>query len=89
MPRNVEIKAKVENLEELKKLAAELSKSSGDLLEQQDTFFQSTHGRLKLRIIKVNFISSYMLFRTHSLKVNICDLIFIVHMSMGLSTFQD
>ncbi|ROT75248.1 hypothetical protein C7M84_006200 [Penaeus vannamei] len=52
MPRNIEIKACVRNLAELKKIASELSKSSGTTLHQEDTFFNSPQGRLKLRIIK-------------------------------------
>lgn len=54
MPRNIEIKACVRNLAELKKIASELSKSSGTTLHQEDTFFNSPQGRLKLRIIKVS-----------------------------------
>ncbi|XP_013403217.1 uncharacterized protein LOC106168620 [Lingula anatina] len=48
MPTNVEIKAKVANLEELKSKAASLSDSS-DVLVQEDTFFVTSNGRLKLR----------------------------------------
>jgi adenylate cyclase class IV len=53
MPRNVEIKARVENLDEVKQLAKKLSGEDGTLIEQEDTFFNSPQGYLKLREIKV------------------------------------
>ncbi|XP_064079866.1 adenylate cyclase CyaB-like [Macrobrachium nipponense] len=52
MPRNVEIKARVNDVKELHKRAAELSSSEGTVLEQEDTFYNSPQGRLKLRVIK-------------------------------------
>ena len=58
MPRNVEIKAHVRNVEDLHTRAKALSKSEGEVLHQEDTFYNSPQGRLKLRVIKV---SSYVL----------------------------
>ena len=52
MPRNVEIKARVVDLKNLKRVAAELSESDGTLLVQEDTFFRVPNGRLKLRETK-------------------------------------
>lgn len=54
MPRNIEIKAYVKDLANVKKIAAELSgdKSGGKLLVQRDTFFNVSQGRLKLRILQ-------------------------------------
>lgn len=53
MPRNTEIKAQVRDVAKLHEVAADLSQSNGEVLEQEDTFFNSQQGRLKLRIIKV------------------------------------
>lgn len=53
MPRNIEIKARVKDLEKIKNLAKSLSGSSGVLIEQEDTFFNAPNGRLKLRELKV------------------------------------
>jgi adenylate cyclase class IV len=55
MPRNVEVKAKVHNKEELVNLAQKLCKEEGTVVEQDDTFFVTEKGRLKLRIFKVVF----------------------------------
>ncbi|KAG7161315.1 adenylate cyclase CyaB-like [Homarus americanus] len=52
MPRNIEIKARVKNLVQLHQLAAQLSNSEGVVLHQEDTFFNSPKGRLKLRVLK-------------------------------------
>ncbi|KAG9331405.1 hypothetical protein JZ751_019295 [Albula glossodonta] len=49
MPSNVEIKAAVRNLQLLTQRAKELSKSTGTLIRQHDTFFNVQKGRLKLR----------------------------------------
>ena len=51
--RNVEIKAKVSDLTKLLKTASELSASAGELIVQEDTFFNATKGRLKLRKLQV------------------------------------
>ena len=49
MPRTVEIKARVRDLDEVRRLASELSQSGGDVIQQRDIFFNSNSGRLKLR----------------------------------------
>ncbi|XP_066965018.1 uncharacterized protein [Macrobrachium rosenbergii] len=60
MPRNVEIKARVNNVKELHKRAAELSSSEGSVLEQEDTFYNSPQGRLKLRVIKIECTNGFL-----------------------------
>lgn len=57
MPRNVEIKAVIENFETFLKKAVELSGSSGQTFEQVDTFFEVPNGRLKFRLQEVINIS--------------------------------
>ncbi|XP_041365704.1 uncharacterized protein LOC121380794 [Gigantopelta aegis] len=52
MPRNVEIKARMSDQTFLVNQAAELSSSDGCLIVQEDTFFNTPEGRLKLRQIK-------------------------------------
>jgi adenylate cyclase len=49
MGRNVEIKARVDDLEALRQRVEGLADSGPSTVEQQDTFFCSRHGRLKLR----------------------------------------
>ncbi|KAJ7329393.1 hypothetical protein JRQ81_015567 [Phrynocephalus forsythii] len=49
MPANVEIKARVRDLDQLTSNAERLSGLPGSLLLQTDTFFSVPHGRLKLR----------------------------------------
>ncbi|XP_068163218.1 adenylate cyclase CyaB-like [Antennarius striatus] len=49
MPSNVEIKAKVSDRMRLAEKAAQLSQSEGTIIRQQDTFFNCSRGRLKLR----------------------------------------
>ena len=51
MPCNVEIKARVRDLEDLERRATEASGGSGELLQQHDVFFHSPRGRLKLRLV--------------------------------------
>jgi adenylate cyclase class IV len=51
MPVNIEIKARVSNPLRLHTLAAALSDDSGTLLQQDDTFFHTLQGRLKLRTL--------------------------------------
>ena len=53
MSRNVEVKAKVHDINSLLKKAVELCKMEAILIEQSDTFFQTIKGRLKLREFKV------------------------------------
>ena len=49
MKRNVEIKAKVADLDALERRAQVLADEGPVVLEQEDTFFHSSRGRLKLR----------------------------------------
>jgi adenylate cyclase class IV len=51
MPVNVEIKAKARDFAQLQALAATLSGTPGTLLYQEDTFFDTPRGRLKLRVL--------------------------------------
>ena len=54
MPTNIEIKAVVRDFDKINKLAKELSKSSGTILNQHDVFYNTIQGRLKYRKIKVS-----------------------------------
>ncbi|WMD19549.1 class IV adenylate cyclase [Achromobacter seleniivolatilans] len=49
MARNVEIKAQVDSLAAIEPLAAAMSGQEPVVIEQDDTFFACTHGRMKLR----------------------------------------
>ncbi|OCT89332.1 uncharacterized protein LOC108711265 isoform X1 [Xenopus laevis] len=49
MPRNVEIKARVRDWERTLQECCNQSKTAGELIKQRDVFFNSSHGRLKLR----------------------------------------
>ena len=51
MPTNVEIKARVHDLAALAALARRLSDAPPENFHQRDTFFECSHGRLKLREI--------------------------------------
>lgn len=51
MPTNVELKARARNLAKLIETAARLSDSPPVRLDQDDTFFATPAGRLKLRVI--------------------------------------
>lgn len=50
MPSNIEIKAKVKKLDSLRRLAGNIATEPSQTLNQEDVFFQSNKGRLKLRI---------------------------------------
>ncbi len=50
MPRNVEIKARVQSMDAVRARAAALSDASAVVLDQEDTFFNVPEGRLKLRV---------------------------------------
>ncbi len=50
MPRNVEIKARVRDMNAVRVRAAALSDAPAVVLEQEDTFFNVPDGRLKLRV---------------------------------------
>ena len=49
MNRNVEIKARVSDLAAVRRRTEELADEGPTVLEQEDTFFACSHGRLKLR----------------------------------------
>lgn len=50
MPRNIEIKARVDDPEALRRLVEEVADSGPVLVRQSDTFFNCPRGRLKLRV---------------------------------------
>ncbi|MEW5826989.1 MAG: class IV adenylate cyclase [Candidatus Bipolaricaulota bacterium] len=50
MPRNVEIKARVRDLASVRERAQRLAGAPGGVLIQEDTFYRSADGRLKLRV---------------------------------------
>jgi len=62
MNRNVEIKARVSDVDKLLAKAKELSNSTGTVLNQEDTFFIVPHGRLKLRQIQEKSSESELIF---------------------------
>ncbi len=49
MPRNIEIKARIDSIEALLPRARAVAGSEPELIVQDDTFFNVPHGRLKLR----------------------------------------
>ena len=49
MPRNVEIKARIENIENLEAKVVEIADGEPTEIVQDDTFFKCANGRLKLR----------------------------------------
>jgi predicted adenylyl cyclase CyaB len=51
MKRNVEIKARAADPAGIRRRAGELAGGPPEILEQDDTFFQCDHGRLKLRVL--------------------------------------
>ena len=51
MPSNIEIKARARNFEELKSRAESLSDTPVQIIPQEDTFFNTPQGRLKLRVL--------------------------------------
>jgi predicted adenylyl cyclase CyaB len=52
MPANIEIKARTEKSDELRKRLSVLSGAPPEILLQEDTFFHSPNGRLKLRVLQ-------------------------------------
>lgn len=50
MAKNVEIKARLDKIEIQRSLAASLSDSPVTIIEQEDVFFRTLRGRLKLRL---------------------------------------
>ncbi len=49
MARNIEIKARIDSISALEPQVAALAQHGPELIEQDDTFFNCPHGRLKLR----------------------------------------
>jgi adenylate cyclase len=49
MPANIEIKARARNFDDLRQRAEGLSDTPAQVIPQEDTFFYTTKGRLKLR----------------------------------------
>jgi predicted adenylyl cyclase CyaB len=49
MPSNIEIKARARNFDEMKARAEKLSNLPDQVIPQEDIFFNTPHGRLKLR----------------------------------------
>jgi predicted adenylyl cyclase CyaB len=54
LPSNIEIKARVQNFDEIRRRAEDLSGSPVEVIPQEDTFFNTPHGRLKLRLLAEN-----------------------------------
>ncbi|WP_282608057.1 class IV adenylate cyclase [Pelagibius sp. Alg239-R121] len=54
MARNVEVKARVRDFGKVRQRAAELSGGLPEIIEQEDVFFQTRQGRLKLRRLAQN-----------------------------------
>jgi adenylate cyclase class IV len=55
MPTNIEIKAQVGDLADLRKRAEGLSDTPVQIIPQEDTFFNTPNGRLKLRLLTPEF----------------------------------
>ena len=51
MPSNIEIKARVQNFEEIRRRSEQLSDIPVEVIPQEDIFFNTSQGRLKLRIL--------------------------------------
>ena len=51
MPSNIEIKARVRDFDEIRRRAEEVSDTPLQIIHQEDTFFITEKGRLKLRVL--------------------------------------
>lgn len=51
MPSNIEIKAHVRDFDAIRRRAEKLSNTPVEVIPQVDTFFNTPHGRLKLRVL--------------------------------------
>lgn len=51
MPSNIEIKARVADMQRLRSTTMQLAPEPGQLIHQEDVFFPAASGRLKLRIL--------------------------------------
>jgi predicted adenylyl cyclase CyaB len=54
MPSNIEIKARARDFEEIRHRAESLSDTPVEVISQEDTFFNTEKGRLKLRLLELN-----------------------------------
>lgn len=54
MPANIEIKARARNFDEIRRRAEVLSDTPVNVIPQEDIFFNTPQGRLKLRILAAN-----------------------------------
>jgi predicted adenylyl cyclase CyaB len=54
MPLNIEIKARARDFEEIRRRAESLSNTPVEVIRQEDTFFNTEKGRLKLRVLALN-----------------------------------
>jgi predicted adenylyl cyclase CyaB len=54
MPSNIELKAYARNFDEIRRRAEVLSDSPVEIILQEDTFFHTSQGRLKLRVLSAN-----------------------------------
>jgi len=55
MPRNIEVKARVANLDDLQHRLEAISDTPLEIIPQEDTFFLVPDGRLKLRVIAPDY----------------------------------
>ncbi len=51
MPSNIEIKVRVRDFNEIRRRAEELSNTPVEIIPQEDIFFKTPKGRLKLRVL--------------------------------------
>ena len=54
MPSNIEIKARARNFAQIRSRAEKLSDTPVEVISQEDIFFHTPQGRLKLRILAAN-----------------------------------
>ena len=54
MPSNIEVKARVANFDEFRRRAGQLSETPVEVIPQEDIFFNTPQGRLKLRVLAEN-----------------------------------
>lgn len=83
--RNIEIKAKIRNYENLISKTQALCLSHGEIIQQEDVFFNVPAGRLKLRERAVSVLNSLM-FHSNVLGFylfNFCKMIIRIIQSMS------
>lgn len=57
---NIEIKAKIHDIDRVISKAKELSNNDGKIIKQHDVFFNATKSRLKLRKFEVSVLSNFL-----------------------------